>query len=148
MKNYIYYCLSGLILISGVSYGAPITNKSTYWKCSTHDKTAKEWIGTNEYRKVAINIAFDSCKKQSEFPLSCKTSNEDCEGFVMGVSTKPMWRCTAIDKTAEPWQSNFYTQRDDAAFAANAFCKANSTVPETCYVNFVTCRNLNEGALL
>lgn len=52
-----------------------------------------------------------------------------------------MWRCTAIDITAQPWESNFYSNRDDAALAAQAYCKENSTLPATCYINMVTCAN-------
>ncbi len=59
------------------------------------------------------------------------------------MSTTPMWICTALDFTAEPWQSNLYPHRDDAALAAKDYCKQNSNVPDTCYINMVTCRNLN-----
>jgi hypothetical protein len=57
-----------------------------------------------------------------------------------------MWQCTALDQTGEPWQSNFYSQRLDAALGAKAFCKEKSSVPDTCYINLVTCINKNEGA--
>ncbi len=144
MKHCIYSCLCIFLLLPATGFTAA-NEEDTYWQCSTHDKVSKEWVARNTYQKVAINIAFEACKKESEFPGSCKASKSDCEGFYMGMSTKPLWRCTALDQTAVPWNSNYYTQRDDAALAAKAYCRENSTVPDTCYINMVTCRNFNEG---
>lgn len=124
----------------------PNDEKGSYWKCVTYDKANKAWTAQSSYRKVAINVAFAACKKESQLPATCKTSISNCEGFINGVSTRPMWRCTAIDITAQPWESNFYSNRDDAALAAQAYCKENSTLPATCYINMVTCANKNEGA--
>lgn len=114
-----------------------------YWQCTTEDKTLKQWTAKSVYQKVAINISFDACKKQSVVPLSCKAAKASCEGYIQGVNTSPMWKCTALDRTAIPWQSNFYSHRLDAALAAKAFCKENSSVPDTCHINLVTCRNVN-----
>lgn len=145
MKHYFNCVLLLSVLTSGAAFSAPLNENSTYWQCTTEDKANKQWMAKNAYQKMALNLAFASCKKESQYPESCKATNENCEGFYLGMSTRPLWRCTALDRTAEPWQSNFYSQRDDAALAAQAFCKDKSTVPETCYVNMVTCRNLNEG---
>lgn len=117
----------------------------TYWQCIVEDSANKQWTAKSPYQKIAINTAFAECKKESQYPASCKASKSNCEGFNLGKSTKPYWQCTALDLTAEPWKSNFYIQREDAALAAKAFCKANSTIPDTCYINLVTCRNINEG---
>ncbi|WP_298625970.1 hypothetical protein [uncultured Legionella sp.] len=146
MKPIIFYCLFIVLPVTG--FTASANEEGSYWQCITRDKTDREWTARNSYQKVAINIAFDACKKESEFPASCKAAKSDCEGFYRGMSTKPLWRCTALDQTAEPWFSNFYSQRDDAALAARAYCRENSTVPDTCYINMVTCRNFNEGVLL
>ena len=143
--NYYIGCLLVLICLPGLGISAPVNENSSYWQCITQDKTNKQWTARNGYQKVALNIAFAMCKKESEFPASCKASKSNCEGFYMGMSTKPLWRCTAVDHTAAPWNSNFYSQRDDAALAAEAYCKENSSVPDTCYINMVTCRNFNEG---
>lgn len=119
-------------------------DSSSYWRCTTHDSANKEWHAGNIYQKMAMNLAFEACKKESQLPASCKTSIQDCEGFNQGMSTRPRWRCTALDAHALPWQSNFYSQRLDAALAAKAYCKNNSSIPETCYINLVTCSNLTE----
>ncbi len=115
-----------------------------YWICKTHDNANREWINKSSYQKVALNLSFDRCKKESKNPRSCKTSANDCEGFHLGLSTKPYWRCTALDSTATAWKSNYYTNKDDAYLAAKAYCKSKSKVPDTCYVNFMTCLNAND----
>lgn len=115
-----------------------------YWICKAHDATQKEWVVQNTYQRMAINLAFDACKKQSTSPLTCNTSNNSCEGFIDGVSTKPLWLCLALDANATPWRSNYYTNKEDAALAAKAYCKSKSELPETCYVNMITCNNINQ----
>jgi hypothetical protein len=60
-----------------------------------------------------------------------------------GVSTRPMWRCTAFDQMVKSWPSNTYTHRDDAAIAAKAYCEQGSAFPDTCFINLMTCKNMN-----
>lgn len=120
-----------------------ISPLSNVWRCTAHDAANKEWIINSGYEITAINRAFDACKKESTLPSSCKTSKESCEVFVNGVSTRPMWRCIALDQTAKEWSSNVYSQRDDAALAAKAYCRQSSSVPDTCYINLIACKNLN-----
>lgn len=119
------------------------SNDTTYWVCKTMDNNNLEWIVKNKYKKIATNLAFDACKKQSKNPKSCKTSANDCEGFQNGFSTKPLWQCSALDKGTGLWKSNYYAHRDDAAIAAKDYCKTQSTIPETCYVNLIGCINAN-----
>lgn len=135
--------LSGL-LITSYCIAKPINGG--YWQCTTKDRTSKQWTITNAYQKIALNLSYEACKKESHSPESCTTSLNDCEGFQLGMSTSPYWRCTALDRTAGVWQSNYYRVREDAALAAEAYCKNNSTVPDTCYINMVTCKNINEGS--
>jgi len=146
LKHNLVFVLLILMPISTI-IAAPMT-PGNYWQCTTYDNQSKQWSARNVYQKMALNIAYDMCKKESQNPASCKSSINECEGFNQGISISPQWRCTAIDREAIAWQSNFYTLRDDAAFAAKDYCMANSQVPETCYLNFVTCRNFNEGAAL
>lgn len=141
-----HYALLLFLTLPAIGVSAPSMENNSYWVCTTKDKTDKQWSIQNYYQKVALNMAFAACKKESQSPASCKSSVADCEGFVQGVSTRPMWQCTALDRTAADWRSNFYSQPEDAALAAKAYCKENSTIPDTCYINMVTCRNLNEGA--
>ena len=142
--NLKYFIL--FVLVSSAGYSAPFLDKNSYWQCITKDSNDQQWSARSGYKKVALNSAFVSCKKESQKPATCKASLANCEGFFQGISIKPMWRCTALDEIAEPWQSNFYPQRDDAALAAKAYCKEKSTIPDTCYINLVTCMNYNEGA--
>lgn len=143
MKQYFKYYLLLLVFGCNIGFTAPMLNKNSYWQCITQDSGNKLWYAKNAYQKAALNIAFAACKKESKTPSTCRASVADCDGYNQGRSTKPMWQCTALDKTAEPWQSNFYSQPDDAALGAKAFCKQKSTVPDTCYINLVTCMNYN-----
>ncbi len=145
MSRHIKYY--GLLFMLGCCQGFAqvLPEKISYWQCTTHDSANKQWSVRNIYRKVALNLAFGQCKKESQNPASCKASIDDCEGFNQGMSTRPVWRCTALDQTAEYWQSNFYIHRDDAALAAQAYCRKKSVVPDTCYINVVTCVNIIQG---
>lgn len=116
---------------------------ANYWRCSAYDAQNKEWVGQSDYQLTSLNRAYEACKKQSQVPATCKTSKEDCDSIVDGISTRSMWRCVALDLAANAWPSNIYDQAGDAAFAAKAYCQANSSLPETCYVYLFTCRNLN-----
>ncbi|ARG97545.1 hypothetical protein [Legionella micdadei] len=119
------------------------TLEGSFWRCTAFDGEDKEWTVDSSYEISAVNKAFEECKKQSKVPSSCKTAKEACEAFVNGKSTRPMWRCTALDQMAKTWLSNVYTHRDDAAIAAKAYCEQNSAFPDTCYINLMTCKNLN-----
>ncbi|BCA95612.1 hypothetical protein TUM19329_19730 [Legionella antarctica] len=148
MSHTFKYCLLLLTFYCGSGITAPYLDRSNYWICTTHDNANLQWSAKSTYQKAALNIAYATCKKESKTPSSCKASKADCEGFNQGMSTRPMWKCTALDRTAVPWQSNFYAQRDDAALGARAYCKENSTIPETCYINLVTCVSFQEGVRL
>jgi len=137
-----YFKCAVLILLSGSSSAF---TASSYWQCVTEDSANKVWSARSFYQKAALNIAFASCKKESQNPVSCKTSASSCEGFNQGYSLRPMWQCTALDHEAQAWQSNFYAERYDAALGAKLFCKEKSGVPDTCYINLVTCMNMNHG---
>jgi hypothetical protein len=145
MNHNIKYYLLLLVFGCGTGITAPFLTTSDYWICTTQDNANQQWSARSTYQKAALNLAFATCKKESKAPLTCKASIANCEGFNQGMSTKPMWQCTALDQTAMAWQSNFYSQRDDAALGAKAYCRAKSTVPDTCYINFVTCATFKEG---
>ena len=136
----------GLLLIGFVpilGFTAPSANGDS-WQCISRDSSKQEWTANNAYQKVAMNLAFDACKKQSTNPKTCKASEEDCEGFHLGLSTRPYWYCVALDEEGSPWKSSYYRTRDDAAMAAKDYCRNNSSAPETCYMDFVTCININQ----
>jgi hypothetical protein len=130
-----------LLFVPLIGFSMP---NQDYWICRTQDINQMEWTAKSEYQKIALNLAFDACKKRSKNPSTCKASTEACEGFHLGKSTKSFWRCTALDRAADYWRSNYYHHKDDAIMAAKAYCKSKSSVPETCYVNVITCININE----
>lgn len=118
--------------------------EDSFWLCKAYDSDNNQWMVKSPYQQVAINQAYDGCKKKSKFPASCQAAKEFCDSYIKGVSTKPMWRCTALDHLASVWESDVYTQRDDAALGAKAYCEQNSGMPDTCYVNLLTCKNMNK----
>ncbi|TAL58490.1 MAG: hypothetical protein EPN84_12885 [Legionella sp.] len=130
-----------IILLSSTAYAD--SNKD-FWQCKTRDNTNLVWTAKSNFQKTATNLAYSACKKESNAPASCRTSTESCEYFAQGISTRPLWRCTALDLTAAAWKSAYYNHRLDAAFGAKQYCQNNSKVPTTCYVNMVTCYNQNE----
>lgn len=117
-------------------------SSGNFWQCTARDVANNEWKGDSEYKLSAINKSFDACKKASEAPQTCKTSQQDCEPMVNGVSTRPLWHCTAYDQMAAAWESNLYQQRDDAAIAAKAYCEQSSGFPDTCFINLMTCNSV------
>ena len=142
MNNQVKHYFFLLIFFPLLAFASP-TEDHDYWVCKTQDENNMEWIIKNNYQKIALNLSFDACKKESKDPKTCKTSVNSCEGFHLGLSTKPFWRCTALDKKADYWTSNYYPNMDDAAIAAKAYCKSKSKVPDSCYVNLITCANAN-----
>jgi hypothetical protein len=113
------------------------------WECHVQDSAKQQWASTNFYQRVASSRAFEACKKQSNAPETCFATEESCELFINGSTTKPMWRCTALDQLSRPWRSSIYTHRDDAALAAKHKCHELSEMPDTCYINLMMCKNLN-----
>lgn len=112
------------------------------WRCTAHDKANHEWVAEGTYERIALNKAFDECKKASEFPVSCSIAKGDCESFTNGVTTSPMFQCTSLDQRGNPWVSNSYRNPDDALLAAKAFCHDRSPLPATCYSYPLFCRNV------
>lgn len=143
MNYYTRFCFVLLLGFSATVGAEPVADGSNYWQCTTYDATNKQWLARSTYEKIAINVAFAACKKESTAPATCSATKNNCEQIVLGFSIKPMWVCTALDRMAQPWRSNLYSQRLDAALAARAYCRQNSAVPETCYINLVTCVNRN-----
>ncbi len=115
-----------------------------YWHCTTFDNQYHEWIADNYDQLIAINQSFDACKHSSNVPKTCQTSKNNCEQFINNKNTKPMWVCPAFDQSGNRWLSNTYTIREDAAIAANDYCKQKSLKPHSCYVNLITCNNINK----
>ncbi|MCA0403088.1 MAG: hypothetical protein LCH30_04740 [Proteobacteria bacterium] len=125
------------------SYAERVDLEADYWRCLANDSENKQWITLSAYEITALNKALDNCKKESTSPGTCKINRDNCEYFSHGHSTKPMWRCTALDKKAKAWPSRVASHRDEAAVSAKEHCLTESSIPDTCYINLLTCRNLN-----
>jgi hypothetical protein len=144
MNKYGIYCFLILLSATGVSWAEPIDPKSTFWQCSIQDGAQLQWTSQSTYRKIALTLAYDACKKNSQSPASCRMRRIVCDHFIAGINISPMWRCAALDREANLWRSNLYPHREEAAMAAKAYCAHNSDIPRTCYVNLITCVNKNE----
>lgn len=115
------------------------------WRCTAHDRENLHWLAQSGWERSSRNMALDLCKKNSKYPGSCIAETDNCELFVNGLTTRPMWRCLALDIMAKPWPSSEISQhRDHAALSAKAHCERKSGYPDTCYVNLMTCKNINE----
>lgn len=143
MNRYIIYCFLILLGISASSFAEDLIDN--YWQCTAHDAIKNQWTSKSIYQKIALNFAYAECKKNSKFPATCQASRARCAKFVAGVNIMPMWRCTAFDREALAWRSNPYPNREDAALAANAYCKQKSSIPATCNINLITCINKGGG---
>jgi hypothetical protein len=137
----LFILVSGLLRAEGA--GNPGAGNPNYWQCTTTDADNKSWLADGSYQLTAVNQAYATCKKESASPRTCKTAKNTCEHFINGHTTRPMWQCVALDRMATQWSSNYYPQQDDAALAAKAYCKDNSPIPGSCYINMITCHNIN-----
>jgi len=117
--------------------------KGSYWQCISHDNNNMQWLTQSIYQLMAVNKAMDACKQQSSFPNSCNISTDDCEEMINGHSIQPMWQCSALDSQGKSWRSSYYGNQDSAAGAAKNNCQKNSRFPDTCYINFIACKNIN-----
>lgn len=140
MNHYLHRCFLLFLICSGTA----LADSDNYWQCTLRDATKQVWQTRNIYRQMAVIQSLAECKKASTIPRSCRLNAMSCEHFISGVSSNPLWRCVALDRTATAWPSDFSNSRIQAAFSAKDFCKQRSIVPETCYLNFVTCATQNE----
>lgn len=144
MHPFIHIAVFALLLVRPAFAVVVLHGENDYWRCVVSDAEQKHWAAQSAYRRTAINKAYDACKKMSDKPSSCKAAVENCEAFINGLTTRPMWQCMALDFYANPFTSNIYKRKYDAALAAQAYCKDNSDYPDSCYINLITCENLNK----
>lgn len=147
MKNkYKFGIIFTYLLCSSPLYAEAVIlqTKNTYWECNAFDQDDNLWIAQSSFERGAINKSLDACKKMSKNPQTCKVAKENCFAKVNGISTRPMWQCVALDQMAKHFKSAYYTKRDDAALGAKAFCQEHSGMPDSCYVNLMTCENKNK----
>lgn len=116
-----------------------IAKADSYWQCSVQDKNQKNWSAKNTYKRVALTMAMEFCKKESLSPVTCENTNPACIGFNQKEMHSTAWKCTAFDFTATSWVGDYYEHRDKAVLGAKNFCKHKSPLPDSCYVNNITC---------
>lgn len=116
-----------------------------FWVCKATDLTQRTWTQGNEYQRRALLDALDACKKESTVPNTCKAVGTQCDGILSGSINRAVWRCTSLDTLANYWYSNISPTEIEAALSARDICRKESSVPLTCYINMLTCENLNKN---
>ena len=58
---------------------------------------------------------------------------------ISSINNHVIWRCTALDQMAQSWVGHISANRDDAALDAEAYCQEHSSVPDSCYIDLLTC---------
>lgn len=131
-----------LLLICGATFAFSDAHLS--WKCTMTDSNGLIWSNESVYKRKASNTVFDACKNESVNPASCKIDAVNCDSFVNGIISTPLWQCMALDRNAAAWFGDISPGRDEAALNASAKCKRQSQIPATCYMHMLTCQNRNE----
>ena len=129
------YCLSAINIAQAA--------KIEIWECVAKDGNNKQWVAQSNYQRNADIRALEFCKRESNVPATCQTLDSDCDFLINGRSTRPLWHCVALDFTATPWNGNPSRDRTNAALSAKDICRTQSKVPDSCYINMLTCTNLN-----
>lgn len=142
MKNRTISTVIYLCIVNPLWANNP-TDTTNYWQCVAQDKEGKQWVAKGSYARVASNKAFEACKKTSRVPSSCKAAQDTCDHYDDGMIKNPGWQCTALDRMAKPWSGRTYSSQDEAALAAKKYCQEHSSVPDTCYINLLTCHHLD-----
>lgn len=117
-----------------------VADDQTYWRCTAQDAHQHTWVIQHEYLKMALNQAIELCKKTSPAPKTCIADEQTCSIFTPNQPHRTLWECTALDDNGRSWTSKGRHQRDEAATTAESYCKQQSKIPETCYINLITCK--------
>lgn len=110
------------------------------WLCSAYDSKKIRWQAQYEHRMEAARQATLACRRDSSEPASCTQGMQDCQKTDKDTNA-PAWVCIAVDANAQSWHSNPYPNPADAAIAATDYCKSKSAVPDTCFVNTISCQD-------
>ncbi len=133
-------CIFLLSWLITPSHAAP----SLTWTCQAVDQYHQKCKASAAYEKAAKMNALAECKAHSQNPKGCVVSSQACEATVHGFHRQPLWRCTALDRQAKAVFGVVSKQRNAAALSAKEQCESQSNEPDSCYVNLLTCKNLNE----
>lgn len=136
------YLLWLLVIIITPAWG----KEPVVWHCTATDQQQHRWTLDTPYEKVSQMKVLDRCRKESPIPDTCQAPKAACEMSLNGVTQRPLWQCTAMDRKARIWKSHVFSQKYEAAAAAKADCQHESAIPLSCYVNLITCINLGHSS--
>ncbi|MCX7117431.1 MAG: hypothetical protein NTW94_05945 [Legionellales bacterium] len=139
----------GLLIFSSITNAEDAPTSNQTWTCVAHDVSNKQWVAKNTYQQIATTKALEACKQESRMPLSCKALKSSCDetgeiaaGNGRDNAHQGYWQCVALDYAAKPFNGHSSPSREDAASLATNDCHEHSALPETCYLNFLTCDKL------
>lgn len=112
------------------------------WQCPAIDKFGKMYSVTSPYIKVSVYKSLDRCKKYSNDPVSCIVERAFCHRIANSGISKTHWLCYSFDNHNIRYPSGPYTNKYQAAYAAESICRRLSKVPSTCYVRPFTCEKI------
>lgn len=113
----------------------------SYWQCYAQDSNGQHWPVNGGAKQAAINHAWQQCKSHSNSPASCQAAKEWCQFYYQGIAQVDLWQCTALDRMGKHWPSGYRSNRSNAYHAAKQTCQDHSTMPSSCYVRLMTCKN-------
>ena len=112
------------------------------WLCVAEDRYHHSWQSTGYHEQIALNRAFDACKKNSHLPFSCSVSQASCTAYDSKLLRTAGFQCVAIDKLATAWVGNTYRTPAKALMAAKRYCQNQSPLPDTCYTYPILCKTV------
>jgi len=141
------------ILTTNLLWAETNDSENNYWQCHAEDSKQTNWIIKNKYKLVASNKALEECKKESEKPLSCNVNDDECNYFSANDDEEKsppnnkneLWKCSALDQNSDSWDSIPNRSQDEAAINAKINCQKESKNPDSCYINLLTCKNINDN---
>lgn len=112
------------------------------WQCPAIDKYGQFYAVNSNFIKVTVYKSLDRCKKFSSAPASCIVERAFCKQFGISDTRKTHWQCYALDNADGKYRSGPYSDRYEAANAAESLCQRLSKSPSSCYVHLFTCENI------
>lgn len=131
-----------MIMIFSSLFMQQLAAAENSWRCVTVDAENKQWIANSSYQITALNKSLDECKKESKVPATCSVLKDSCNINLTNSSSRVQWQCTAFDFLADSWTATSSAGPDRAALSAKAYCRHKSALPDSCYINLITCLSL------
>ena len=138
--------LLGMSVCINITFAEDISHTETPLRCTVSDSEGRGWTANSPYARVAINKAIEACKSESHDPRSCQAPIDSCQIAIQDIAPdKGLWQCSAMDLMAKTWINTPHPDRDEAAISAKINCQKYSGMPESCYINLMTCKNLKDN---